>query len=57
MNNLAEEHSVGLVNCGIQIKGKNNITTVSWNVILNKSFDLLPADSLANTKKWRRTCT
>ena len=25
---------------------------MSRNVILNKSFDLLPADALANTKKW-----
>ena len=27
---------------------------MSRNVILNKSFDLLPADALANTKKWRK---
>jgi len=54
IHNLAEEHSVGLVNYGIQIRGKDNITNVSRNVILNKSFDLLPADALANTKKWRK---
>ena len=53
IHNLAEEHSVGLVNYGIQIRGKDNITTVSRNVILNKSFDLLPADALANKKWWK----
>ena len=52
IHNLAEEHSVGLVNYGLQIRGTDNITTVSRNVILNKIFDLLPADALANTKKW-----
>ena len=49
---LTEERNVGLVNYGIKIKGKDNITNVSWNVILNKNFDFfLPADALANTKK------
>ena len=40
IHNLAEERSVGLVNYGIKIKGKDIITTVYPNVILNKSFDL-----------------
>ena len=53
IHNLAEEHSVGLVNYGIRIRGKYTITTVSQNVILNKSFDLLPADALANKKWWK----
>ena len=52
IHNLAEKRSIGLVNYGIKIKGKDNITNVSWNVILNKNFDFfLPADALANTKK------
>ena len=29
IHNLIEERSVGLVNYGIQIRGKNNISTVS----------------------------
>ena len=52
IHNLAKKRSVGLVNYGLQIRGKNNLSTVSRNVILNKSFDLLPTDALANTKKW-----
>ena len=32
IHNLAEEHSVGLVNYGIRIRGKYTITTVSQNV-------------------------
>ena len=36
IHNLAEERSVGLVNYGIQIRGKNNLGTVSRNVVLNK---------------------
>ena len=37
IHNLAEERSVGLVNYCIQIRGKNNLGTVSCNVVLNKS--------------------
>ena len=33
---------------------KKNLSTVSQNVKLNKSFDLLPNDALANTKKWQK---
>ena len=41
IHNLAEKRSVGLVNYGIQLRGKDNISTVSRKVILNKSFYLL----------------
>ena len=51
IHNLAEECSVKLVNYGIHIRVKNNLSTVSCNVILNKRFKLLPADALTNTKK------
>ena len=54
IHNLAEKRSVGLVNYGLQIRGKNSLSTVSRNVILNRSFDLLPTDALANTQKWRK---
>ena len=52
IHNLSEERSVGLVNYGMQIRGKNNLSTVSRNIVLNKSFDLLCDDALAHTKKW-----
>ena len=54
IHNLIEERSVGLVNYGIQIRGKNNISTVSRNIVLNKSFDLLCDDAMAHTKKWQK---
>ena len=54
IHNLSEERSVGLVNYGIQIRSKNNLSTVSRNIVLNKSFDLLCDDALAHTKKWRK---
>ena len=43
--NLAEEHSVGLVYYGIQIRGTHNLSIVSCNVVLNKNFDLLCDDA------------
>ena len=54
IHNLSELRSVGLVNYGIQIRSKNNLSTVSRNIVLNKSFDLLCDDALAHTKKWRK---
>ena len=55
IHNLIEQRSVNLlVNYGIQIRGKNNISTVSRNIVLNKSFDLLCDDALAHTKKWQK---
>ena len=52
--NLAEELSVELVNYGIQISDKKYSSTVSRNVVLNKSFDLLCDDELAYIRKWRK---
>ena len=54
IHNLIEERSVGLVNYGIQIRGKNNISTVSRNIVLNKSFDFLCDDAMSHTKKWQK---
>ena len=56
IHNLSEERSVGLVNYGIQIRGKNNLSTVSRNIVLNKSFDLLCDDALAHTKNGGNLC-
>ena len=56
IHNLSEERSVGLVNYGMQIRGKNNLSTVSRNIVLNKSFDVLCDDVLAHTKNAGNLC-
>ena len=48
IHNLADQLSVGLVDYGIQI---NNLSNLFCNVVLNKSFDLLCDDALANIRK------
>ena len=52
IHNLGEERSVGFVNYELNIRGKQNLESVSKKMVLNKSIDL--TDGLTDVKKFRK---
>ena len=53
VHNLTKERSVGSTNNEINIRGKQNLESVSRNLILNKSFDLIE-NNLEHFNKFRK---
>ena len=52
IHNLGEERSVGFVNYELDIRGKQNLESVSCKMVLNKSADL--TKHLTDFKKYRK---
>ena len=52
IHNLGEERSVGFVNYELDIRGKQNLESVSRKMVLNKSADL--TKKLTDLKKYRK---
>ena len=50
IHNLGEERSVGFINYELDIRGKQNLESVSRKMVLNKSFDL--TENLTDFKKY-----
>ena len=53
LHNLAEERNVGLTNYEINIRGKRNLSSVSKNIVLNRSIDLLE-DNQSDYKNYKK---
>ena len=53
IHNLSQERSVGFVNFELEIRGKQNLESVSRKMVLNKSTDLTINDSF-NFRKYRK---